>query len=293
MKIRSMTGFGRGVTTRGGRTWTVEVRSVNNRFLDVKIKLPRDYNEVEEQIRKQVTTSYLRGRVDVSVSVTGDFSDLMDVQVDHELARKYKNAMVEMAATLGLGFNINVGTLSGYPEVLRREQKKEDMEQIWPVLEQALSKALEGCEQMRLKEAKALTDDLRERITNFKTILDQIESRIPTIREQKEQALNERLEKLLGTVDLDPQRLAQEVAILADKSDVTEELVRLKSHLEQFSAFLSESGGIGRKLDFLIQELLREVNTIASKINDAAVAHMTVELKSELEKLREQVQNIE
>mgnify|MGYP001550727666 FL=1 len=288
-----MTGFGRGVTTRGGRTWTVEVRSVNNRFLDVKIKLPRDYNEVEEQIRKQVTTSYLRGRVDVSVSVTGDFSDLMDVQVDHELARKYKNAMVEMAATLGLGFNINVGTLSGYPEVLRREQKKEDMEQIWPVLEQALSKALEGCEQMRLKEAKALTDDLRERITNFKTILDQIESRIPTIREQKEQALNERLEKLLGTVDLDPQRLAQEVAILADKSDVTEELVRLKSHLEQFSAFLSESGGIGRKLDFLIQELLREVNTMASKINDAAVAHMTVELKSELEKLREQVQNIE
>lgn len=293
MKIRSMTGFGRGKTTSGGRTWTIEVRSVNNRFLDVKIKLPREYAEVEEQIRKQVETFYFRGRVEVTVSVTGDCSELVDVLVDHELARKYKNAMVEMAANLGLDFDIDVETLAGYPEVLRRVQKKEDIGQVWPCLERALGTALEGAEQMRLSEAGVLSKDLQQRVVRFTSILSQIESGIPAIIQQKEQTLKERLEKLLATVDLDPQRLAQEVAVIADKSDVTEELVRLKSHLDQFAHSLTQRGGVGRKLDFLIQELLREVNTIASKINNASVAQLTVALKSELEKLREQVQNIE
>lgn len=293
MAVRSMTGFGRGEAENAGRLWTVEVRCVNNRFLDLKAKLPKGYMAIEERIRKKVADYHQRGRVDLLLSVAGDFSDLLHVKVNLGLAENYRAALETLAETLDLDRQISATQLAAYPDVLVREQEEEDLEDVWPLVEKALDAALTGCDSMRRQEGAALVADLTTRLTGFRETVTTIETAIPELLRQRENNLQERLEKLLGNVELDPQRLAQEVAILADKTDVTEEIVRLRSHIQQFENFLTEDVAVGRKLDFLIQEFLREVNTIASKISDADIAHLAVELKSELEKMREQVQNIE
>ena len=291
--MKSMTGYGRAETEKQGRIWSVEVKSVNNRFLDAKIKLPRHYAALEDRVRKQIGSWYQRGRVDLILSVSGDFSDLVEINVDLNLARLYQERLNGLAAELGVDSKADLSLLIGLPDVLTREQRSEDIEEIWPLLSETIETALEQCRDMRVREGEALTADLSERLELFSGVLDDIEKRLPEIVAEREQALQERLDKLLATVDLDPLRLAQEVAIMADKSDVTEEMVRLRSHIAQFAELLRSSEPVGRKLDFLIQEFLREVNTIGSKINDAENAHRTVALKSELEKMREQVQNIE
>lgn len=293
MALKSMTGYGRAESHSQGRAWTVEVKSVNNRFLDAKVKLPRNYAALEDNIRKKFGTYHQRGRVDLTVSVSGDFSDLVTVDVDVKLAKTYRKRLVELANELGIDSRIDLSMLMSLPDIVIKEQQQEDLDDIWPTLEKAVEDALGQCQDMRMREGEALTDELTERLSLFTEVLDAIEQRLPIIRAERESGLKERLDKLLGTIDLDPARLAQEVAILADKSDVTEEMVRLRSHISQFAHLLESSEAVGRKLDFLIQEFLREVNTIASKINDAENAHKTVALKSELEKMREQVQNIE
>lgn len=288
-----MTGFGRGELEKGGRVWTAEVRCVNNRYLDLKMKLPRGYACLEEKIRKKVTETLLRGRVDLLVSVSGDFSDLHEVKVNLALAAGYKDALQTLSEEFGLENTITPQLLAAYPEVLVREQKDEDMLVVWQLVEKIIDAALESCDTMRTQEGEVLTADLLGRLTFFEKTIVGIEKSIPELLEQRQRNLQERLDKLLTNVQLDPARLAQEIAVMADKTDVTEEIVRLRCHISQFTLFLAEGNGIGRKLDFLIQEFLREVNTLASKINDAMVAHLTVDLKSELEKMREQVQNIE
>ena len=293
MALTSMTGYGRAEVEHQGRIWTVEVKSVNNRFLDAKIKLPRNYHALEDPIRKKIGAYHQRGRVDLVVAVSGDFSDLVRIGIDTNLARLYKDRLEELATELGLDSRPELALLIGLPDVLTREQQSEDLEEIWPLLESALDEGFGQCLEMRVREGEALAADLAERLKIFTEVLDSIEQNIPSIIAERENGLRERLEKLLGTIDLDPTRLAQEVAVLVDKSDVTEELVRLRSHIGQLRELLESSAPVGRKLDFLIQEFLREVNTIASKINDADNAHKTVALKSELEKMREQVQNIE
>ncbi len=293
MAIKSMTGFGRGETQIGGMAWGAEVRCVNNRYLDLKIKLPRTYTPLEERIRRKVGVTCQRGRIELFLSVSGDSSDLQEVKVHLALASGYRNALQTLAEQFALPFDISPQLLASFPEVLQREQKEEDLEGLWPMVEKAIDEALVQCDSMRLQEGDVLAADLRSRLDFFSTTIDTIEKSIPALLEQRRVVLNERMEKLLGSFQLDPARLLQEVAIMADKTDVTEEIVRLRCHIKQFSLFLTEEGGVGRKLDFLIQEFLREVNTLASKINDATVAHLTVDLKSELEKMREQVQNIE
>ena len=293
MAIKSMTGFGRGEITSGDRVWTAEVRCVNNRYLDLKMKLPRGHTPLEERIRRKVGVTCQRGRIELFLSVSGDFSDLQEVKVHLALARGYRNALETLADEFALSLEITPQLLAAFPEVLNREQKNEDLEEIWPIVERAVDEALLRCDTMRLQEGDALATDLRDRLHFFAATVDTVEKSIPELLEQRKTSLNERLEKLLGNVQLDPARLVQEVAIIADKTDVTEEIVRLRCHIKQFNLFLCEEGGVGRKLDFLIQEFLREVNTLASKINDAVLAHLTVDLKSELEKMREQVQNIE
>lgn len=293
MAIKSMTGFGRAENENSGRVWTAEMKCVNNRFLDLKMKLPRGYSALEEKIRKKVAAVYVRGRVDFFLSVTGDFSDLQEVKVNLALANDYHNALLKIADEFDMPSTLTPSLIAGYPEVLVREQKNEDLEKIWSSLEQVIDQTIENCDIMRTQEGEALAKDLNERLDSFTKTIDTIEISVPVLLQQREKMLQERLEKLLGNVQLDPARLAQEVALLADKTDVTEEIVRLRCHIQQFQSFLTEQNGIGRKLDFLIQEFLREVNTLASKINDATIAHLTVELKSELEKMREQVQNIE
>lgn len=293
MAVRSMTGFGRGEAEKAGRTWTVEIRCVNNRFLDLKSKLPRGYMVLEEPIRKKVADYHQRGRVDLVLAVSGDFSDLLHVKVNLGLAENYRQALSSIATAFALDDTVSVTQLAAYPDVLVREQQEDDVEAIWPLVAQALDQALANCDLMRHQEGAALVEDLTIRLQGFRKTVSEIERSIPELLLQREKSLQERLEKLLGNLEIEPQRLAQEVAILADKTDVTEEIVRLRSHMQQFENFLKEDVAVGRKLDFLIQEFLREVNTMASKINDAGVAHLTVDLKSELEKMREQVQNIE
>ncbi len=293
MALKSMTGYGRAEIDNQGRVWTVEVKSVNNRFLDAKVKLPRNYTGLEDLVRKKVSAYHQRGRVDLVVTVSGDFSDLVKIGVDKSLARTYKDRLDELASELGMENQIDLSMLVSLPDVLIREQQPEDLEEIWPLLETAVEEAFSQCLDMRIREGEALTVDLDERLRLFTEVLDSIDQNIPLILADRERTLRERLEKLLDTIDLDPARLAQEVAILVDKSDVTEEMVRLRSHIAQLGDLLESSEPVGRKLDFLIQEFLREVNTIGSKINDAENAHKTVSLKSELEKMREQVQNIE
>lgn len=293
MAVKSMTGFGRGELEKDGRVWTAEVRCVNNRYLDLKMKLPRGYTCLEEKIRKKVTETYLRGRVDLLVSVSGDFSDLQEVKVNLALAAGYRDALHALSEEFGLENMITPQLLAEYPDVLVREQKEEDVLVVWEMVEKVIDAALESCDTMRSQEGAVLTADLRGRLHFFEKTIADIEKNIPELLQQRQKSLQERLDKLLANVQLDPVRLAQEVAVMADKTDVTEEIVRLRCHIGQFSLFLTEETGVGRKLDFLIQEFLREVNTLASKINDATVAHLTVDLKSELEKMREQVQNIE
>ncbi len=293
MTIKSMTGFGRGESEGNGRIWTAEIRCVNNRFLDVKIKLPRGYAALEEPIRKKVGAYHLRGRVDIILNVQGDFSDLQKITFNSDLAAIYKASLKEMAEKLDIVDDTSLSQLAACPDVLVRDQQSEDPESVWLIVEKALVEALHNCDQMRVAEGKSLLSDLRGRLEGFCEILKKIENLVPSLMDKREASLRERLERLLTNIELDPMRLSQEVAIMADKTDVTEELVRLSSHISQFNKFLEENGGVGRKLDFLIQEFLREVNTLASKINDAQTAHLTVDLKSELEKIREQVQNIE
>lgn len=293
MAIKSMTGFGRGEVEHKGRSWSVEIRCVNNRYLDLKMKLPRGYSVLEDRVRNMVSEFHLRGRVDLFLSVSGDFSDLQEVKINKVLASGYRDALQSLAEEFGLQVSISVEQLAAYPDVLVREQKDEDLDSIWPLIEEVLTSALKNCDSMRKQEGLALAADLGSRLESFDETVTAIEKSIPNLVEQRQKNLQDRLEKLLGNIGLDPARLAQEVAVIADKTDVTEEIVRLRSHIQQFTHFLNENGGVGRKLDFLIQEFLREVNTLASKINDATIAHLTVGLKSELEKMREQVQNIE
>jgi uncharacterized protein (TIGR00255 family) len=217
----------------------------------------------------------------------------MKVNMNIELARTYKNALTQMGQDLVIEGDADLTFLASLPDVLVREQQDEDLESVWTLLSGALKEALAQCEIMRQQEGGALLIDLAGRLEYFSKVLEQVAAAIPELLVQRKALLQERLEKLLGNVQLDPMRLAQEVVILADKTDVTEEIVRLRSHMQQFRSSLTEDGAVGRKLDFLIQEFLREVNTLASKISDARIAHLTVDLKSELEKMREQIQNIE
>lgn len=293
MTVKSMTGFGRGETEKDGRIWTAEIRCVNNRFLDINIKLPRSYASLEERIRKKISELHQRGRVDVFLNVQGDFSDLDEIIVNTNLAGRYREALAKMAIKLQLDDNTSLAQLASYPDVIIRQQQSEDLETVWQNISGAVEEALANCEKMRQSEGVALLADLQQRLNGFTSNVKKIETIIPDLVSKREQSLRERLEKLLPQVEIDPLRIHQEIAVMADKTDVTEELVRLRSHLNQFEQIMAEEGIVGRKLDFLIQELLREVNTLASKINDAETAHLTIDLKSELEKIREQVQNIE
>jgi uncharacterized protein (TIGR00255 family) len=288
-----MTGFGRGEAEAGGRQWVAEIRCVNHRYLDLKIKLPKGYAGLEKQARDMVSSILQRGRVDVSLTVTGDFSDLQKIEVNSSLAGTYRDALTGLGKTLNLENDTTLSRLASYPDVMLLSKQSEDLDAVWPTMKQALGGAVSTCDTMRSQEGDAMAKDLHGRLSRFAELVQVIGDSIPELLEKREQTLHERLQKLLDNVQLDPGRLAQEVAILADKTDVTEEMVRLDSHINQFRSFLEADEATGRKLDFLLQEFLREVNTMASKINDAAIAHIAVDLKAELEKIREQVQNIE
>jgi len=295
-KPLSMTGFGRGESSSQDCSWIVEVRTVNHRYLDIGVKLPRQFLGWEDRIKKEISAYHIRGRIDAYVTFNNEGIAASRLKADLQLAREYQTCLQEIAKELALPGEPDLALLASFRDIitpLDDEAGDDFLEGLWPSLRDALAAALDECQKMRQSEGESLQKDLQERLESFQQKIEAIEQSLPAIMKTREAALKERLDILLSGVDIDPMRLAQEVAILVDKSDVSEEIVRLRSHVEQFAGFLSLDEPVGRRLDFLLQEFLREVNTIASKISNAETAHMTVGMKNDLEKIREQVQNLE
>ncbi|MDF1577160.1 MAG: YicC/YloC family endoribonuclease [Desulfurivibrionaceae bacterium] len=290
----SMTSFGRGQHTANFRTWTVEIRSVNHRFCDIKIRLPRKYGGLEERIKKEIAAAYGRGHVEVNIGYRGEEEGAVLLKADLTLARQYLNCLVQLNDELGLNSAPDLAMIADYKEVISAEDREENLDQTWSEgIKPALAAALDECLEMRRTEGANLKKDLLDRLAIITAAAGKIEKMVPRLIEEKKISLEARLQEIIGGQELDQGRLAQEVAIMVDKADVTEELVRLNSHIGQFEKFLALDESAGRRLDFLLQEFLREINTLASKITNAEIAYLAVEVKNELEKMREQVQNLE
>lgn len=293
MRPRSMTGFGRGEASESGRTWIAEMRTVNHRFLDQRVILPRPFTVFEEPVKKMVAAVLDRGRVDITFSMQGLSTVEPQLTVNESAARQYSRCLQQLVDEYGIKGPVTLRDMLTLRDVISLEELRPDMDAEWLLISAALDAALKDCDIMREKEGQALRLDLLGRLSKFEGIVRQIDANIPALQQQRHNDLRLRVSKLLDGLDLDPIRLAQETAIMADKSDVTEEITRIDSHIAQFRAFLTSEEPVGRRLDFLLQEFLREVNTLSSKIANAGIAHLSVEMKNEIEKLREQVQNIE
>jgi uncharacterized protein (TIGR00255 family) len=276
--IKSMTAFGRAERKVEDRTYTAEIRTLNGRYLEISVRTPRQLMPLEERVRKLVATRISRGRVDVFVRVKNGSEAISEIEVNLPLAKAYHKALLELNETLEIEEKVGLPTLLGFERIIEATEPEADLEKTWATLSSCMGEALESVDAMRMSEGKAIYHDFQKRLQSVEEGLSHIKELAPFTE---------------GKVELDPNRLAQEAAFLVDKSDITEEIVRAESHLRQFRSMIESEGSAGRALDFLLQELNREVNTIGSKGGDAQLSHMVVSLKSELEKIREQVQNIE
>lgn len=290
--IQSMTGYGRAVLNRDGKEITAEIRSVNNRYLDCTVKLPRMYSFAEDAIRQRVKETVSRGKVDVFLSVNAT-ADKLAVSLNRPVLEGYLQAMQTMAADYGVQNDISVASLSRLPDIFVVEKQQEDEAEVIQLLLDAVNEALGAYNIMRAAEGAALERDLRSRAQTILALVEQVERRSPVTLAEYRARLTAKLQEVLDSTQIDEARILTEAAIYADKIAVDEETVRLRSHLQQLQAMLDGGGVIGRKLDFLMQEMNREANTIGSKGNDLEQARTVVEIKAELEKIREQMQNIE
>ncbi|NPV27709.1 MAG: YicC family protein [Firmicutes bacterium] len=290
---RSMTGFGRAEVCGEGKIIVAEMKAVNHRYSEVVVRLPRQYSPLEERIRRVILNKVSRGRIDVYLNIEDESEKSRLVKVDKALAIAYYNSLKELAQILEIPLQVGVDQVAGLPEVLKLEEPENDLETIWSVAEPAVSLAVEELILMRQQEGKKLGEDLIHRLNKIAQFIKEIEARVPYVVQSYRERLQMRVQELLGETTVDEARLAMEVAVFAERCNITEELVRLDSHLHQFRETLGLDTPIGRKLEFLVQEMGREINTIGSKANDLPIAHLVVEVKSELEKIREQIQNIE
>lgn len=291
--LNSMTGYGRGEATLHQHTIVVELRSVNNRYLDCNVRLPRVYACAEETVISSVKASVSRGKVDVNVTVDSTGADAVSVTLNQPVAAGYLKALREMGEIYGLHDDISVSLLSRFPDVFRVEKVPENLEQLTEDIRQVTQTALNDFNAMRTREGEKLAADLLGRLDTLETYTAQVEARSPETVEAYRERLTARIKEVLEDKQIDESRILTEAAIFADKVAVAEETVRLRSHIAQFRDMVSNGGVIGRKLDFLIQEMNRETNTIGSKCNDLALSTIVVDIKAELEKIREQVQNVE
>ena len=291
--LKSMTGYGRAERTLDGRTVTVELRSVNNRYLDCNVRMPRLYLFAEEGFKAQVQKTISRGKVDVFITLEGAGTQALAVSVNRPVADGYYAALRELAELYGLNGDIPISLLSQFPDVLLAEKAEEDADQTAQEISAALTQALLDFDQMRTREGAKLEEDILSRAARIEELVEQVKSRSPETVSEYRARLEERMNEVLANLQLDPARILTEAAIFADKVAVDEETVRLTSHIAQLREMLSQGGAIGRKLDFLIQEFNREANTIGSKCSDIEIAGQVVDIKAEIEKIREQVQNIE
>jgi uncharacterized protein (TIGR00255 family) len=291
--MKSMTGYGSGDASFPGGRAHVEIRAVNHRFLEVKTALPREFLPLEQEVRDLVSAQVKRGRVDLSLTFSGRSPRAYTVQPNVELARAYYAALSRLQRELGLGGEVDRSWLTSHTELLQLTEKSRPTAEEWAAARQALQQALTALERQRTREGKFLRRDLRARIGALGKIKRKIQSRSRTARRSLREKLRERVSTLLQGTDIDQSRLLQEVAALVQKTDITEELVRFHSHLDALAELSRTHGPVGKRLDFLLQELQREINTIGAKADDAAIRHLVVAAKEEVEKLREQAQNVE
>ena len=291
--VKSMTGYGRAVETINEREFTVELRSVNNRYLDCSVKLPRMLSFAEEAVKQAVKATISRGKVDVFITVRAEGAQDVQVTLNTAMVEGYLTAMKQMVADYGVRDDISVSMLSRMPEVFTVEKPQVDEDQLKEDLMQVLHKALENYNAMRATEGRALENDLRSRGNTILELVAQVEAGNGQTVIDYRTRLENKLKEVLANTAIDESRVLTEAAIFADKVAVDEETVRLRSHLEQMNTMLTNGGAIGRKLDFLLQEMNRESNTIGSKCTDVRLARIVVDIKAELEKIREQTQNIE
>ena len=291
--IKSMTGFGRSTYENEGREYIIEIKSVNNRFTDINIKMPRNLNYLEEKIRKQILSNISRGKVEVSIQLNNN-SDLgKKINLNTDIAKKYVEELKKLSEETNIIDNINIMDVARFPDVLNIRIDEEAEEVIEKELFTALDSAIDSFLDMRQKEGSKIKVDLENRIEVIKRKIEQISSISAGLVDEYVVKLETRINELLKTDVVDQTRLAQEVVIYSDKCSVEEEITRLKSHISQFLNLLNENIAIGKKLDFLIQEMNRETNTIGSKANNLEITNFVVDIKTELENVREQIQNIE
>ena len=291
--IKSMTGYGRAVQTVNGREFTVEVRSVNNRYLDCTVKLPRTVSFAEDAVKQAVKNAISRGKVDVYITIKSEAETDTKITLNAAILEGYLSAMRQMVDTYGVKDDISVSTVSRLPEIFTVEKPQVDEDQLKNDLLQVVAAALEGYNAFRAAEGAALDADLRSRGNTILELVAQVEAgNAQTVIDYRAKLYN-KLKEVLANTNIDESRILTEAAIFADKVAVDEETVRLRSHLEQMNNMLTAGGAMGRKLDFLLQEMNREANTIGSKCTDVELARIVVDIKAELEKIREQTQNIE
>ncbi|KAB3535240.1 YicC family protein [Alkaliphilus pronyensis] len=292
--VKSMTGFGRGEAQSPQKKFIVELKSLNHRYMDTSIKMPKIFTYLEEKIRQKIKEEVKRGRVEVYVNAESLGESDVKITPDIALAQQYYTALEAISESLGIDNDLTTSVISKFPDVLKVEKVEDDEDEIWSCLEEALVMALNRLMEMRNIEGQQLYNDIIRRLDIINSMIKDIEERSPLIVNEYRQKLTDRINEILDDgFDFDDNRILMEVAVFADKSSITEEIVRFYSHIKQFKKAMGEDDSIGRKLDFLIQEMNREVNTIGSKANDLTITNIVVNIKSELEKMREQVQNIE
>ncbi len=291
--VKSMTGFGRACKEINGYVITVELKSVNHRYFDFSARTPRQYGFIDDKIKSFVNSKVARGKIDCYVGIEALNTESADVVVNNTLASAYVKALKELSHSYDLKEDYGAATVARFPDVLVVKKAEEDEEKIWQLVKQVAEEAIDKFTQMRCVEGKKMYDDVYSRSQFILDTVSFIEERSPQTVKEYNDKLVERVHELLGDVTLDEGRILQEVAIYADKVAVAEETVRLRSHISQLREFISSDEAVGRKLDFLVQEINRETNTIGSKCNDVEIAKKVVDIKAEIEKIREQIQNIE
>jgi uncharacterized protein (TIGR00255 family) len=292
--LKSMTGFGRGEAVLNGRRYIAEIKTVNNRHRDQSVRLPRTLQAIEDEVRSQISAVIKRGRVEATLQMEKEGVELeYDLELNLPLVRSYLRIFKQLSEDFGLEGKVRADDLCQMKDVLLVKPEELDLAVAKEGFREAMGHALDACDSMRIQEGKTLKEDFLKRLALIEAHLKEIESRAGLVVEDYKRRLRQRVEHVSQGIPMDENRLTQEVAIFADRCDITEELVRARSHLEQFQSYLSAEDAVGRRLDFLLQEINREITTMSSKASDSGISARGVEIKAELEKVREQVQNVE
>lgn len=291
--IKSMTGFGRSEIVKGNRKISVEIKSVNHRYLEAGIKMPKKLNVFESRMRDLLKKYATRGKIDIFINYEDDSENQVNLKFNQNIADEYMSIFNNMSKKYNLKNDMTVGGLARFPEVITMDEVQEDEEELWHFIEEAMKAALEQFVNTRILEGENLKKDLLGKLDHMEELVTFVEKRSPEIMKEYRSKLESKVKELLGDTTIDESRIATEVIIYADKICVDEETVRLRSHIEHARKCLNEDGGIGRKMDFIAQEMNREANTTLSKANDIEISNAAIDLKTEIEKVREQIQNIE